>query len=127
MYLYKLSYVLQWDTTGNTLFFKLVPSPIRPTEFLVVPVLTRFALVFRIYIRLQEIYKSKFGCPLSTVFQIWNMLDQNDLLFKNGNPKHLYWCLSYLKSYGTILNYCTDYWISDKTFRKWVTIFLWQY
>jgi hypothetical protein len=76
------------------------------------------------YDRLRAIYKSNFGCSLSTVYQIWNMLDQNDLIPENGNARHLYWCLSYLKTYETILNYCTKYRVSEKTFHKWVTRFV---
>jgi hypothetical protein len=75
-------------------------------------------------VRLKAMYKSNFGCSLSTVYQIWNMLDQNNPIPVNGNATHLSWCLAYLKTYKIFLNYCTKYRVSEKTFCKCVTCFV---
>jgi hypothetical protein len=76
------------------------------------------------YDRFKCIFKSHFGCSLSMVFQLWNIMDSNDLIPDKGKPMHLFWSLSYLKTYDYILNYSVKYLTSEKTFRKWVTEFI---
>jgi hypothetical protein len=74
--------------------------------------------------RLKEIYKSNFGCSLVVVYQLWNILIRDGLLPCKGKMQHLYWALSFLKSYGTETVYAVRYHTTEKNFRTWVIKFV---
>jgi hypothetical protein len=70
------------------------------------------------------LFKSHFGCSLSVVFQLWNLMDRENLIPVKGTAKHLFWTLSYMKTYDTYINYSTKFNVSEKTFRKWINSFI---
>ena len=70
-------------------------------------------------------FKSIFGILIDQVCLLWLTIQQNNnSLCQKASPKHLLWCLLFLKLYVTesvaaILCGC-----DEKTFRKWVWLFI---
>jgi hypothetical protein len=74
--------------------------------------------------RVNTIFRSQFGCSLSLVYQLWNLLDTGNLVPVNGLAKHMYWALAYMKTYETYVSYSIKFKVSEKTFRKWIKEFI---
>jgi hypothetical protein len=66
-----------------------------------------------------------FGFSIACVVRTWNFLVHERTL-PDGNPQVIYllWALSYLKSYLPENNYRLMYNTTEKTFRKWVLLFI---
>lgn len=75
-------------------------------------------------VRLNRMFRSVFGCSLIVVFQIWHLLLRHKLMPDKGTPIHLYWTLSFLKTYETENFYAAMYVVHENTFRKWVWKFI---
>jgi hypothetical protein len=74
--------------------------------------------------RIKSIFKGHYGCSISTIYQIWNLLVVNNLIPPKGLVKHLYWALGYMKTYETYIGFTNKFGCSEKTFRKWVHSFI---
>jgi hypothetical protein len=69
-------------------------------------------------------FRSSFGTSIVTVVKTWNILDDQNLLPPRSSFKHLLWMLSFLKAYLPEEEYRRFYGCTEKTFRKWVWLFL---
>lgn len=69
-------------------------------------------------------FRSCFGASLLVLTIAWNTLEVQKLLPADGHPKHLLWMCAFLKSYSSEAVYAAWFKVSEKTFRKWVWLFL---
>jgi hypothetical protein len=67
---------------------------------------------------------SAFGARIVVVVKLWNLLDQQNLLPGKPQVRHVLWMLAFLKSYLPEEEYRRQYAVTEKTFRKWVWIYM---
>ena len=77
----------------------------------------------------QRRFKRTFGLKPRQVSVLWRNLARNGLLdhlngSRNLKPIHLLWTLMFLKGYEITESHCTRVGVSEKTFRKWVWIYI---
>ena len=66
-----------------------------------------------------------FGCGLSVVSEVWDVLQKEDVLPEDGLTCHLLWALMFMKIYGKEKNLCTlAGGVDKKIFRKWAWLFI---
>jgi len=76
-----------------------------------------------------RLFKEYFGVSVAVVLAVWKLLEEHDLVPKNGEIKHLLWTLVFLKVYPKQGPVCsivggTKGAVDPKTFRKWVWKFI---
>lgn len=69
-------------------------------------------------------FRSCFGASVLVLTIAWNTLEVQKLLPAEGHPKHLLWMCAFLKTYSSENVYAAWFKVSEKTFRKWVWLFL---
>lgn len=69
-------------------------------------------------------FRSCFGASVLVLTIAWNTLVVQNLLPEGGHPKHLLWMCAFLKTYSSEDVYASWFKVSEKTFRKWVWLFL---
>ena len=66
-----------------------------------------------------------FGAGVETVLKVWTLLAKDDNLPGGGTLRHYMWTLMFLKGYGkTTDNANKAGGVDEKTFRKWVWLFI---
>jgi hypothetical protein len=99
----------------------LQPSDIRNI------VLTKFALVgtnSQSNKSFNRRFHAAFGCSPRIVAIAWNTIIKQQLLPEKGRTVHLLWTLAFLKLYNTENFFSSWLHVDEKTFRKWVNLFL---
>jgi len=69
-------------------------------------------------------FRAHFGASPEVVTALWNRLDILDRVPAGGGPQHLLWCLLFMKVYSTEEVLASIVGTSEKTFRKWVWLFV---
>jgi len=69
-------------------------------------------------------FVSMFGCTLDIVMVVWKKLVLHEMLPNDAKVKHLLWCLSFLKVYGSEYVMSSMFRCTEKTMRKWVWLFI---
>lgn len=74
---------------------------------------------------LDGIREGKIGASYNVCAELWNLLRPTEKISEIAEPKHLLWCLLFLRKYNTEHDNCDLVGGTDpKTFRKWVWIFV---
>lgn len=68
-----------------------------------------------------RIFKSFYGVSPEVCSQLWHMMDDKP---ENAEPKHLLWAFIFMKSYNTEHVNAGLVMCDEKTFRKWVWLFI---
>ena len=66
--------------------------------------------------------KAMFGLTGTTITEVWNRLNDSNLLPDRSKIEHLLWTLSFYKCYDTLDVYCCRYKVTKVTFWKWVKL-----
>jgi hypothetical protein len=70
-------------------------------------------------------FREMFGCGLLIAFSVWNIMSKNDLIPEGGSIFHYLWSLMFMKVYARTSVMSTLASADDKTFQKWVWVFIW--
>jgi hypothetical protein len=65
-----------------------------------------------------------FGVNSARCAEIWQLLQQHNIMPMGGAPKHLLFSLHYMKQYGTEVSMASFFSCDEKTLRKWAWIFI---
>jgi hypothetical protein len=82
----------------------------------------QFSLLIQSFIgddkEIDEIFlRSTYGVSLKTMAACWNICRFKE---KGTRPEHIFWALHFLKSYDTEVRIAKSYYVTRKTFRKWL-------
>jgi hypothetical protein len=69
-------------------------------------------------------FRSAFGAGIVVVVKLWNLLVDQNLLPAKPHVRHILWMLAFLKSYLPEEEYRRQYGVTEKTYRKWVWIYM---
>ena len=69
-------------------------------------------------------FRAHFGTTPQICEKLWKMLDPCDQINERAKLKHLLWALLFMKIYGTESVLSSLVGVSEKTFRKWVWLFV---
>lgn len=64
--------------------------------------------------------KATYGVSINMIVIIWNRLIADNLMPRGASLKHLFWALSFLKTYETEHFYSVAFRTLEKTFRGWM-------
>jgi hypothetical protein len=115
-----VEYCLHYNQTVKKMPMKLLPSVLRQIGLEVLGMKDRKVS----YSRCDRIFRSCFGCSIRVSAVCWNRMVDSGTIPTKGCPKHLFWALSLLRSYGTESYYCALYGVDAYTFRKWSWAFI---
>lgn len=66
-----------------------------------------------------EFFKSTYGVTPDVCSHTWEYITHYRVKPKRAVPKHLLWCLIFLKTYGTETFLARIFGTTEKTYRKW--------
>lgn len=69
-----------------------------------------------------RVFRSFYGCSPQVCSKIWSLIEKTAPVA--SRPKHLLWCLLFLKRYNTEHVNSAITHVDEKTFRGWVWIFV---
>ena len=71
-------------------------------------------------------FRGWYGVDPAVVAILWNMLETNGICrrIKSNNIIHLMWALHFLKDYGTEHQYSALFNVDEKTYRKWIWLYI---
>jgi hypothetical protein len=69
-------------------------------------------------------FRTAFGTSIVVVVKLWNRMENQNLVPPKSQVKHILWMLSFLKTYLPEEEYRRAFRTSEKTFRKWVWLWL---
>lgn len=67
-------------------------------------------------------FKSFFGVSPQVCATVWNLLNNDEQ--ETSDPKHLLWCLLFLKQYGTEHERRVILKADEKTIRRWTWVYM---
>ena len=73
---------------------------------------------------LNRSFKEHYGVSATICSITWNMLVSESSIPQNGSPKHILWCLMFLKTYSTTGCLAKTFCVDEKTVRKWIWLFI---